>query len=270
MRTYKILAFLAVMVLAFSACETEVEEPAGQINVGIVPAITNLNPAAFDVNEPESTFIKFDLDAEPGVDEVAVVASYNGDLRRVNLKSYNAFPAENLKISMKEVAAALGIGLNDIQPGDVFNLEFLTLQGENTYRSNAVINAAAVCAYDIDNVTGAYRAVSEDWDADGPVTITADADDEYTLYVSGLPELDGYVGDVAPLKMTVDPLNFKVTAAKTVLSSDFSGYTNMAYEGFGLLNTCDGTYQMNFTITVDQGSFGTNAFTFIKVDAPSK
>lgn len=264
MKTYKILALLAFMAFGFSACETEEVDPAGQRGVGVVPAITNLNPAAFDVNDPDNTFIKFDVDAA-GVDEVIVVASFKGDKRRVPIKTLTSFPAKDIVIYMRDVAAALGVNLNSVEPGNVFNLEVTTVQGGNTYRSNAVINAAAVCAYDPDLVSGAYKAVSADWGADGPVTITVDPANEYIVYVKGLAELDGLTEDKGPLKMTVDPLNFQVKAIKTTLASIAFSYTNIAYEGFGLLNTCDGTYEMNFTITVDQGSFGQNAFTLTKL-----
>lgn len=267
MKTFKILTLLAAMVLTFSACETDVVDPAGLRNEGVVPSITNLNPAAFDVNDPENTFIKFDVDVTSAVSEVTYVVSYNYNekgLLRVPVKNSTIFPAKDIVIYMREAATALGMSLDSINPGDVFTIELLTTQGLKTYRSNAVINAAAVCAYNPDMVSGAYQAVSADWEVDGPITITVDPEDEYTVYVSGLPELDGFTGDLDPLKMIIDPLNFKVTAVKTVLASVFADYTNMAYEGFGVLNTCDGTYQMNFTITVDQGSFGTQAFTLIK------
>ena len=265
MKTYKILAFMAAMVLTFSACETEVDDPAGLRDEGVVPSITNLKPAVFDVNEPAETFIKFDLDVDPKVSEIIVVASFNGDLRRVTLKNYTTFPAKDIKIYMREAAAALGVKLEDIEPGDVFNLELLTVQGDNTYRSNAVINAGAVCAYDTDLVTGAYYAVSDDWGSEGPITITADPNDEYTLYVTGLATMDGLVEDGDPLKMKVNELDFSVKAEKTVIATAFFQYTNGAYEGFGNLNTCDGTYKMFFTISVDQGSFGQNAFTLTKL-----
>ena len=270
MKTYKILALLAVMFLTFSACETDVVDPSGLRGEGVVPSITNLNPAVFDVNDPENTFIKFDLDATPAVSEVIFVASYNYNdkgLLRVPVRNSTIFPAKDVVIYMHEVATALGIQLDSINPGDVFTLEALTVQGGKTYRSSAVINAAAVCAYDPEMVTGAYQAVSpaSDWNANGPITITVDPDDEYIVYVSGLPELDGFVGDLGPLKMIVNPKNFEVKAAKATLASIFDIYHNMAYEGFGLLNTCNGTYEMTFTITVDEGSFGTNAFTFTKL-----
>ncbi|HZK07964.1 MAG TPA: hypothetical protein VFC92_07155 [Bacteroidales bacterium] len=268
MKTYKILAVLAIMVLTFSACETDVVDPAGQRGEGVVPSITNLDPAFFDVNDPANTFIKFDVDATAEVSEVIFVASYNYDkkgLVRVPVRNTTIFPAKDVTIYMHEVATALGIQLDAIEPGDVFTIEALTVQEGKTYRSNAVINAAAVCAYDPDIVTGAYKAVSDDWGADGPITITTDPADEYILYVTGLAELDGLTEDQGPLKMIVDPFNFKVKAERTVLASIAFQYHNIAYEGFGVLNTCDGTYQMTFTITVDEGSFGANAFTFTKL-----
>lgn len=264
MKKYKILAFMAAMVFTFSACETEVDDPAGVRGEGVIPAITNLNPAVFDVNDLENTYVQFDLNAPNEVKEVKLVASYNGDMRRVNIATISSFPERGVKVYMRDVASALGIKLADINPGDKFSLEALTVQGDKTYRSSAVIDAAAVCLYSPEMVTGSYQAVSSDWGVDGPVTITVDPEDEYTVYVKGLAELDGLTEDKGPLKMTVDPLTFKVTAVKTVLASVAFSYTNIAYEGSGALNTCDGTYSMNFTITVDQGSFGLQAFTLIK------
>lgn len=264
MKTTKILTFLVAMVFAFASCETEVEDPAGARGVGFVPSITNLNPAVFDVNDPSNTFIQFDLDADANVvSEVKLIVSYNGDMKRVQVKTFNTFP-QNVKIFMHEAATALGISLDNIEAGDNFTIEAVTIQGDKTYRSNAAINAAVVCAYDPDMVTGTYRAVSADWAVDGTVTLTVDPQDEYIIYVAGLAGLDGLTEDQGPLKMVVNPLDFSVTAERTVLASIAFTYTNIAYEGSGLLNTCNGTYEMLYTITVDQGSFGAYAFTLTK------
>jgi hypothetical protein len=264
MKTTKILTFLVAMVFAFTSCETEVEDPAGPRGEGFVPSITNLNPAVFDVNDPSNTFVQFDLDADPNVvNEVKLIVSYNGDMKRVEVKTVNTFP-QNVKIFMHEAVTALGMSLDDVGAGDNFTFEALTIQGDKTYRSSASFNAAVVCAYDPDNVTGSYRAVSADWAVDGTVTLTADPTDPYIIYVAGLAELDGLTEDQGPLKMVVNPLDFSVTAERTVLASIAFSYTNIAYEGSGLLSTCDGTYEMLFTITVDQGSFGAYAFTLTK------
>lgn len=265
MKKYKILVLLAAMVLTFTACETDVVDPSGLRGEGVIPSVTNINPAFFDVNDAENAFIKFDVDVASGVSEVIVEVSYNGDMRRVTLTNFSTFPATDIIIYMRDVAAALSIPLGDVSPGDMFTVELVTVQGEKRYRSSAVIPAAAACAYDPALVSGSYNGASADWAVDGPVTVTVDPDDEYTVYVAGLAALDGLDEDLGPLKMTVNPLNFEVIAERTVLASvAFSGYTNIAYEGFGTLNTCDGTYEMNFTITVDQGSFGQFPFTLTK------
>lgn len=264
MKTNKITTFLVAMVLAFTACETEVEDPAGLRGVGFVPSITNLKPAVFDVNDPSNTFIQFDLDADSDVvSEIKLVASYNGDKKRVEVKSITTFP-QNVKIFMHEAATALGVQLDEIGAGDVITIEAITIQGDKNYRSNAAINAAVVCAYNPANVTGSYRAVSPDWPADGTVTITVDPEDEYIIYVAGLATLDGLTEDQGPLKMVVNSLDYSVVAERTVLASSAFGYNNIAYEGSGILNTCDGTYTMSFTITVDEGSFGAYSFTLTK------
>lgn len=252
------------MVMVFSSCETEVEDPSGERGVGFVPAITNLNPAVFDVNDPSNTFVQFDLNVDPNiVSEVKFLVSFNDTLQRKELVSFQTFP-QNVKIYMHEAATALGISLDDVVAGDAFTIEAITVQGGKTYRSNAVINAAVVCAYNPDNVTGSYRAVSADWAVDGTVTLTVDPDDPYIIYVSGLAELDGLTEDQGPLKMVVNALDFSVKAEKTALASVAWDYTNLSYEGSGSLNTCNGTYEMLFAITVDQGSFGSFPFTLTK------
>lgn len=264
MKKYKLIVFLAALVFGFSACETDVVDPTGLRGEGIIPSITNVNPAFFDVNDAQNAFIKFDVDVAGAVSEVIVEVSYNGDMRRVTLTNFSTFPATDIIIYMRDVASALSIPIDDVKPGDVFAVELVTVQGEKRYRSSALISAAAACAYDPALVTGSYNAFSPDWPADGNVTVTVDPDDEYTIYVEGLAALDGLDEDQGPLKMHVDPLNFEVTAERTVLATAAFGYDNIAYEGFGTLNTCDGTYNMNFTITVDQGSFGQYVFTLTK------
>lgn len=239
MKTFKILAFLAIVTFFFSACETDVIDPAGSRGEGIIPSIENFNPAVFDVNDKENTFIQFDINVS-GVDEVSVIVSFKGDMSRKEIEKLTTFPA-TVKIFLKDAANLLGVNLDDITPGDAFNFELLTVQGSKTFRSSASFNAAAVCVYDPDLVTGAYHAVSEGWGVDGNVTITVDPDDPYIVYVAGLIELDGLPEDKGPLKMVVNPLNFEVTAVKTVLATNFFGYDNVAYAGFGELNTCDGT-----------------------------
>ncbi len=264
MKKYKIFGLIASMVLAFSACETDVEDPAGLRGEAVIPEITDLRPAVFDSKDMENTFVQFTVEVDdPAVSEAIIVASYQGDMSRTEITRISSFPA-TVKLELTEVASKLGLQLSNLGLGDIFTFEILTVQNGNTYRSSASFNSAIVCAYNPDLVTGSYHAFSGGWPMDGNVTITADPEDPYTLYVSGLAEYDGLTEDQGPLKMVVNPDNFDVTAVKTVLASDAWGYTNYSYAGSGKLNTCDGTFNMLFNITVDQGSFGSYDFVLTK------
>ncbi len=263
MKTYKIFGLIAAMVLTFASCETQVDDPAGPRGTAVVPSITNLNPAVFDSNELETTFVQFTLGLEAPATEAIVVVSLNGDKARAEVGTYTSFPA-NIQILLSDVVTELGMTLEQVELGDIFNFEVGAVIGGKTYYSNAAFNAPVVCAYNPDLVTGSYRAVSAGWAVDGNVTITVDPEDDYVVYVAGLVVLDGQVEDQGPLKMIVNPLDFSVTAVKTVLGTSFFGYDNVAYAGSGILNTCTGTYEMLFTITVDQGSFGSHDFVLTK------
>lgn len=267
MKKLKIFGLIAGMVATFISCETQVDDPAGARGEASVPKITDLNPAVYDVNDLENTFVQFKLVIDdPKVTE-AVILVTKGDKKRVEVARVSSFPA-TVKLVLKDVVAKLGIQLSSIKPADVFNVEVVTVQGGKSYFSSAAFKAAVVCGYDPLMVIGSYHAVSDDWGLDGNVTITVDPDDEYIVYVTGLASVEGLVEDKGPLKMVINPLDFSVKAAKTVLASDIKPwglpYTGYYYEGAGTLNTCNGTYTMNFTIGVDQGNWGVNAFTLTK------
>lgn len=264
MKLIKIFSLLAAFALVFSACETEVEDPAGLRGEGAVPGVQNLNPATYSDTDLENAFVQFDLVLDdPSVSEAVVVASYNGDKKRVEVAKVNSFPAA-LKITSAEVISKLGLDFSSVKGGDVFNFEVKTIQGGKSYFSSAAFNVAVVCGFDVNAVTGSYQAVSADWGMDGAITITADSDDPYTVYVSGLVTADGEVEDLGPLKMVINPLDYSVVGGPDILASSFFGYDDVTYSGSGKLNTCDGTYTMLFGITVAQGSFGSFEFQFNK------
>jgi hypothetical protein len=263
MKTYKIFGLIAAMVFTFASCETEVDNPAGARGKGVVPAITNLNPAVYDSNDLEGTFVQFTLDGVAPATEASVVVSLNGDGARAVVGTYTTFPA-TVQILLSSAVEVLGMTLAQVELGDIFSFEVVTVIGGKSYYSSAAFNAPVVCAYNPALVSGSYHALSEGWGAEGDVTITVDPLDDYIVYVAGLEAIEGLDEDQGPLKMIVNPLDFSVVAVKTVIASDAWGYTNIAYEGTGLLNTCTGTYTMLYAITVDQGSFGSYEFILTK------
>ena len=269
MKKIKILGFIAVMIVMVISCTTKFEDPAGPRGVAVVPGITNLDPAVFDSKNLETTFVQFDLnvDGSVPVSQAIIQVSYNGGMQRVNYSTISTFPA-NVKVSLAEAVTKLGMVLDSVKLGDVFTIEVVTVTNGKEYYSNAAINSAVVCPYNTDLITGSYHANSPDWGSDGDVTITLDPTNNYVVYVSGLEEIEGLVEDKGPLKMVINSKNYAVTVARQPIASSLApwglSYTNLAYEGSGVLSTCDGTYTMSFTISVDQGTFGTYSFTLTK------
>jgi len=267
MKKLKIFGLIAVMAATFISCETQVDDPAGARGEAIVPGIVDLNPAVYDVNDLENTFVQFKLVIDDAKVNEAVILVTKGDKKRVEITRVSSFPA-TVKLALKDVVGKMGIQLSSVKAADVFSIEVVTVQGGKSYFSSAAFNAAVVCGYDPLMVSGSYRAVSADWGLDGNVTITVDPNDEFVVYVAGLAAIEGLVEDKGPLKMVINPLDFSVDAVKTVIASDVAPwglpYTGYNYQGFGTLNTCDGTYSMTYTIGVDQGSWGAYAFTLTK------
>lgn len=268
MKTYKLIAFLAAMVFTFSACETEVEDPAGERGVGLVTTITGVDPAIFVDGDLDISYVQFTANAQTDAtfDEAYVVVSFNGVSQRQRLKDIASFPSV-INITAVEAVTALGMSIGDVEAQDYFVFEIETKVGGKITRSNGGLTVRVVCPFDEELSVGSYTAVSAAWGVNGGITLVADEADPYTIYVSGLCTIDGVVEDLGPLVMHINPFNFKVVADKTVLASVVTwnpAYTNMAYAGTGEYNSCTGSYTMLFNITVDQGSFGNFAFTFTK------
>src|SRR5690606_7528150 len=115
--------------LLFSACETEVIDPAGPRDEAVVPGIKNLDPATYDVNDLENTFIQFDLTMpRSGVSQAALLVSFGNEKQRKEVTSVSTFPA-NIKVPLTDVVAALGMSLDDVEAADQFSFEVRTTEG---------------------------------------------------------------------------------------------------------------------------------------------
>ncbi len=264
----KIVLFLFALITVFyvGGCD-EKDDPAGLRGVGIVPGITDVNPAIFDSKDLENSYVEFKISLPDGVvaDEATIVGSYNGDGARLEIAKINTFPS-TVRITSSEAISKLGLSMGAINNGDVFTFEVLIKSGTRVNNSNSVLNVSVACAFNPDLAIGTYAVVSDDWGAAGQLTVTADPDDPYTIYVQGLAAIEGVNEDRGPLVMHINPLSYEVIADKTVIATDYFGYDNGAFAGKGTFSSCDGTYTMNFTITVDQGSFGTYLFVMTRTD----
>jgi hypothetical protein len=208
----------------------------GVVNTGLVQAGITTFPTTVDITIPQL------VDILPGLDSI----------KQLKLGDYFKF---YVNINMPDGTVING---NDTLYAAV-NTSIKNLPG-----SSLNVTYSVACLLDPALTVGSYHAVSSDFGVDGNITITADATDPNKLYVTGLETIDGDVEDKGPLVMHLDPLTYEVIADKTVLASFAGPYHNIAYGGKGTYNTCTGEFDMTFTITVTEGSFGDNSYTFTR------
>ncbi|MBN1157847.1 MAG: hypothetical protein JXA61_00575 [Bacteroidales bacterium] len=267
MKKIRFFGLILTLIMVVVSCEEESIDPAGERGAGVVPVLSNVDPAFFLAADIENSFVSFDVSLAAGdvADGGIVEISMNGQAERAQVQTIATFPA-TITLTGAEVANALGIQPSTIEGGDVFNIEILTTKDGATTRSNVAVNAPVACEYNPLLASGSYTAYSAPsaWNATGLVTLTVDDVDNTTVYVSGLAAMEGNNEDQGPLVMHIDLNTFTVTADKTVIASDYFGYTNGAFEGYGTYESCAGTFTMYFTITVEEGSFGTHLFTLTK------
>jgi hypothetical protein len=266
MKNILVIGLVFLGAIFNSGCD-EKEDPAGLRGVGIVPAITDVNPAIFDSKNLENSYVEFNVELTEGdvAEKAVIVASYKGDGARVEVAEITSFPAV-VRILSSDVAEKLEIPLSSIKNGDVFTFELLFTSNGKVTTSNSVLNVSVACAFDPAQAVGTYHVISEDWETEGQLTLTADPENPYRIFVEGLATIDGLDEDQGPLVMDIDPLSFKVVAPKAVLASDYFGYTNGAFAGSGTFGSCDGKFTMNFAISVNEGAFGTYLYVMTRID----
>ncbi|MGD9929030.1 MAG: hypothetical protein AB7U05_03350 [Mangrovibacterium sp.] len=253
MKQINILAFFFALTLLFGGCEDTNENLVGSRGIAVVPVISELTPESPVFSDlEESSFVTFTVDLMEGdvVDDAEIQVVYEG--KTGIMDKIQSFPA-SFNITAPEMLAALGISESDVSLGTSFYIYVITTSQGLSTRSLASIQIKLPCEYDPGLAYGSY-AVTSDWYATGggKISIAIDETDPYIVYVSGLEVTggEGLVEDQGPLKMVIDPATFNVTVANQILSSDAWGYGPIHYEGTGTFNSCEGNYNMIFTISI--------------------
>ncbi|MFO7370636.1 MAG: hypothetical protein R6X09_10235 [Bacteroidales bacterium] len=288
----KILLILAVGVITLPMCQKDPDLRIPDLQTGVAPLIeknTDLDQT-IDIFYPEDfeAAVNVDLFFEDMPQSMEIMVAYNDDVtnRAVLRENITSFPT-SVNFTMENLIALLPEfdSVEQLNPGDFFRVyAVITLKNGtvidgldtlyNAYNpsisnqpgSSVSVRYPVVCPFDPDFAQGDYHCVSEDWSVDGDVIITVDPDDPTTFYIAGMAELDGATEDLGPLVMHINPVTYAVTVDKTALASDFFGYTNFSYEGTGVFNSCDGSYEMSLKPTVAEGGWGTFTYTFTRND----
>jgi len=253
-----------VAALLIISCEDTNENLVQERGVAVTPTMSDPSPAYFTDNI-EASYVQFDLSLPSGetIDKVQIEVS-RGDKSAI-LKEIT-LPVTGLIITANEILQALNISANDYNLGDVFSLYILTTKNGKTTRSIAAFTIPVVCYFDPSMLVGNFDFISEDWDEGGSVTMVADPDDPYKIYIDDYPEVVGLTGNGKRIELNVNPNNFRVTGSKTIIADDLSEW-GLPYHDYafqlvaGTYSACDDVYSITYAITVREGSFGN--FTFI-------
>jgi len=265
MKKYKILAMLFAFALMISGCEDTNLNLVGSRGIAIVPTISDINPA-FYTTDYENSFVQFTVDLGEGdtVDAAELQVTYNG--QNIVLQEITSFP-QTIILPASDVIAALGLSESDVNVDDYFLYHVVTTNGGVSSRSTAALKVFVTCGFDPLLPKGSYHVVSSDWEVEGNVTLTADPVDPFKISVAGLYEMEGGVPNDNVLELIINPDNFSVSHENTLLgpSAPWGSYTNYYYGPVsGLYKSCTGTFEMVFSITVDEGGFGNYSFVFTK------
>lgn len=261
------LSILFTLIIALTGCQTKEEDHAGTRGEGVIPLISDLTPGIFIANDGNS-YVQFVVAFSEGEssEQTDVVISHGSDMQRVKFEDLNTFPA-TVSIKLSQVASLLGETISDFAKGDVVYIEVETVKNGVLTRSTVgAVAISVVCAFNPALTQGSYHSLSPkgQWQSEGNITLTADVNDPYTIYVTGIEAIEDQT-ESGPLVMHINPTTFGVVADKSVIVAfAFDEYNNLYYQGTGTYNSCTGKYTMNFTIGADGATFGTYAFTFTK------
>jgi hypothetical protein len=288
----KIISMVAIGVMFATACQKDPLLPMPELQQAVIPLITksatkNQSISLNDLPGFNGSVI-VDIYYEDMPKSMNLMVCMNGEVANSALvkSDITTFPTSvDFNIgNMIDLLPALN-NINELKLGDYFLFYVdITLKDGSVVKGNdpqyasfdpGVINLPGssinvtytiACPLDPALTVGSYLAYSppSDWNSTGNITLTADQADPNTIFVTGLSTIDGESEDLGPLVMHINPVTFAVIADKTVIDSDFYGFTNYAFEGTGTYDTCTGLYTMKFKITADGTDWGENNYTFTR------
>ena len=137
------------------------------------------------------------------------------------------------------------------------------------------MNRYDLCEFEPSMLAGTFSYYSDpdNWDESGIVTITADPDDPYKVYINqdGIMDAEELSnGNGHAIELNINPNDFSITGPKTIIAPDLSDWDMASYTNYyftpvsGVYNICDATYTITFDIGSDQMSFGDFVIVFTK------
>lgn len=245
-----------------------------------MPDIQRANMAVFALDEnstilisDETYNVNFNVSLyypNDKVTEARIVGIKNGDPSTIKTlqEGITEFPIK-MKLSYQDLKSKFGeivegdqieLGM-DIKMGAIWFSAFGP-DGKSTVASDAIslpgsnptLTLKRVCPLVLDDFVGSVT-LNDGFAGIPTADIVKISDTEL--------EIQGYGGETAPyeiIRLTINPKDYTVTVSKQVISASYGPYHNLAYEGSGTIDTCNGIISLSLAVTVDEGSFGSFPF----------
>lgn len=245
-----------------------------------MPDIQRANMAVFALDEnstilisDETYNVNFNVSLyypNDKVTEARIVGIKNGDPSTIKTlqEGITEFPVK-MKLSYQDLKSKFGeivegdqieIGM-DVKMGATWFSAFGP-DGKSTVASDAIslpgsnptLTLKRVCPLVLDDFVGTVT-LNDGFGGVPTADIVKISDTEL--------EIQGYGGETAPygiIRLTINPKDYTVSVSKQVISAEYGPYHNLAYEGSGTIDTCNGLISISLAVTVDEGSFGSFPF----------
>jgi len=151
---FKSFVFLATCSLILFSCDVEERDYADLQPEGSFLAFTDVQTGFYNLADPSAASVGFTVkSAGDAVSSYKVTKSYNGGAP-VDHASLSSAPTD-VTITLSEAVEGLGIGVSDLNIGDVITFAFSNVNG--VYDSSGKLDVPVSCASEI---AGMYNAVS--------------------------------------------------------------------------------------------------------------
>jgi len=272
------LVIIAALFVTIS-CEDTNENLVQQRGVAVNVSMSDAIPAFF-TDDLANTFVEFDLELPEGatVDKADLEVVFED--KKAIVKAIPSFPVAGMRVTAMELISALGISPSNVAVGDVFYIYVLTTKGETTTRSTAAMSINVTCTYNSALAAGTFAFQSASWGISGTTTIEVDTADPFKIFIDTAPMaiahgsgIDATVATGNKMEININPNTFNTSGGNTVIATHTgtvwgaTRYDNLAFRHiFGTFNSCNGQFELTFTVNVTQGNFsGSHPFTFRRI-----
>lgn len=303
---FKYMSILTIALIAFSCEFDENGRMPNDMEDACFPYIefdAETSSPFINLSTPEGYVLNGTINIlfeDVAFDKLKLVVAYNGgyDMPYVLEDNIKSFPYE-ISVTSEDLVSAVAelASISDFAEGDVLHVYVIpTIGGTeyppyqilggktfNTISSSIYQNLGAIkginnadvvinvpCELTPASLPGTYYMASDDWGAYGNVTIEADPENPYKVYIYGIAEAEGLVDLGNGLPITIDPVTYKATAERTTLAADLApwglSYVDYFYNPVSVTyNTCDGSFSLLTYIGVSIGGWGNFNYKFTPV-----